>query len=139
VVVNQPSSVDVARSVVDAVDRHDLPELRRWWSPSIVETVPFVGRLEGTEALADYFTEMFAALPDFGLEAERVAGSGETVFVQWRMTGTFSGGAWNGIEATGRAIDLRGMDCMTIRGSEIVENFVTYDTVAFMKQAGISP
>lgn len=130
---------EVARAVVAAADAHDLEQLRGHWSADIIEVVPFAGKMEGREALAAYFAGMFDALPDFGLEAERVAASGKTVFVQWRMTGTFSGGAWNGMEATGRAIDLRGMDCMTIREDEIVANFVAYDTMAFLAQAGISP
>ena len=55
------------------------------------------------------------------------------------MTGTFTGAPFLGIEATGRSIDLRGTDCLTIRDERVVANFVAYDGMAFAVQAGILP
>ncbi len=44
-----------------------------------------------------------------------------------------------GIDATGRAIDLRGTDCFTVRGGQVVAGFVAYDGLTFAVQAGILP
>ena len=49
------------------------------------------------------------------IEADRVFGDGEQVFVKWTITGTFTGEPWEGIAATGSSIELEGMDCFTVR------------------------
>jgi len=131
--------LDIARGIVDAVNSQRLDALDEYWSPDLVEDVPFAGRLEGRETVRAYFAQMLTALPDFHLEIERAAAADETVFLQWRLTGTFSGGSWNGVEATGAQIDVRGMDCMTVRDGVLVTNFVAYDSMAFATQAGLLP
>ena len=81
----------------------------------LVEVWPVVGGLTGRQAVRDHFAGIFAAMPDFHIEIERVAADGDTVFVHWHLTGTFTGAPFLGIMATGRPIDLRGTDCFTVR------------------------
>jgi hypothetical protein len=64
---------------------------------------------------------------------------GEVVFVHWHMTGTFTGGALNGIAATGRPIDLRGTEYLTVRDGRMVSNFVAFDGMSLAVQIGILP
>src|SRR6516225_1270873 len=90
--------IAVARLIVAAVDRHDLQALYPLYNNDLVEDVPMVGRIEGADRVLEYFAGMYRAMPDFSLTAAQLASSGTTVFVRWRMTGTFNGAAWNGIE-----------------------------------------
>jgi len=82
---------------------------------------------------------LLAAIPDFHIEAEHIAGDEETGFVKWRLSGTFSGGDWMGIEATGSRIELDGMDCFTIRDGLVVHNHIIYDSTSFARQIGMLP
>lgn len=66
-----------------------------------------------------------------------MAADGETVFVHWHKTGTFTGAPFQGIGPTGRSIDIRGNDCVTIREGKVVANFIAYDGMTFAVQAGI--
>ena len=54
-----------------------------------------------------WFQGFFDAMPDLHMEVEDVAVAGEPgrerVTVRWRITGTFSGAPYMGIEPTGRA------------------------------------
>ena len=93
-----------------------------------------VGHLE---VAVDYFAAMFASIPDVRIELERLAADGETVFVYWHMTGTFSGASFQGLEATARSIDIRRNDCFTIRDGKVAANFIAYDGMTFAVQAGI--
>ncbi|MFZ0383736.1 MAG: ester cyclase [Solirubrobacteraceae bacterium] len=68
-----------------------------------------------------------------------VAADGETVFVHWHLTGTFSGSPFQGVEATGHSIDIRGNDCFTIRAGKVAANFIAYDGMTFAVQAGVLP
>jgi steroid delta-isomerase-like uncharacterized protein len=133
------SPVELAREVFEGVlNRRDADALVPYWAEDIVEVFP-TGTLRGREQVRAYFAETFAAIPDFHIEAERIAGDDETVFVKWRLTGTFSGGPWSGIEPTGSRVDLHGMDCFTIRDGLVAHNHVIYDGASFARQVGLLP
>ena len=133
------SPVELAHEVFEGVlNRRDADALVPYWAEDIVEDFP-TGTLRGRQAVRDYFAETFAAIPDFHIEAERIVGDDETVFVKWRMNGTFSGGPWMGFEPTGSRVELHGMDCFTIRDGLVVHNHVIYDGVSFARQIGLMP
>jgi predicted ester cyclase len=70
---------------------------------------------------------------------EDMASEGDSVFVHWHMTGTFSGASLRGISATGRPFDIRGTDYFSFRGGEIVSVFVAYDGLDLATQLGLLP
>jgi SnoaL-like polyketide cyclase len=55
------------------------------------------------------------------------------------LTGTFSGAPFYGVAATGRRIDIRGMDNFTVRDGKVVSVFAAYDSMDFSIQAGLLP
>jgi hypothetical protein len=61
------------------------------------------------------------------------------VTVRWRITGTFSGAPYVGIEPTGRPVDLRGMDLIDIEDGRVAGNNIYYDQLAFARQIGMLP
>jgi predicted ester cyclase len=133
------SPAEIVREVFEEVlNRRDADALASYWHEDIVEEFP-VGTFRGRDQVRAYFAETFAAIPDIRIEAQRIAGEGETVFVKWRATGTFDGGPWMGIEPTGDRIELDGMDCFTIRDGLVVHNHVIYDAAGFGRQIGMLP
>ena len=133
------SPVELAREVFEEVlNRRDADALLPYWAEDVVEVFP-TGTLHGRQEVRDYFAAVFAALPDFHIEAERVAGDEETVFVKWHLSGTFSGERWMGIDPTGSRIELDGMDCFTVRDGLVVHNHVIYDSTSFARQVGMLP
>jgi steroid delta-isomerase-like uncharacterized protein len=133
------SPVELAREVFgEVLNRRDPDALVPYWAEDVVEVFPTV-TLRGREQVRAYFAETYAALPDFHIEAERIAGDEQTVFVKWHLTGTFSGGPWQGIEPTGSRIELDGMDCFTIRDGLVVHNHIIYDAASFARQIGMLP
>ena|SRR5438552_3293905 len=129
----------LVRSLLERLNDRDADALGVFYAEEVVETWPVVGRVERRKAVQDQFAGFFAAMPDFHVEVERMAADGETVFAQWHLTGTLTGAPFLGIEATGRAIDLRGTDCFTVRDGKVVAGFVAYDGITFAVQAGILP
>jgi steroid delta-isomerase-like uncharacterized protein len=129
----------LVHSLLERLNDRDADSLGVFYAEEVVETWPVIGRLEGWKAVHDQFAGFFAAMPDFHVEVERMAADGETVFAHWHLTGTLTGAPFLGIEATGRAIDLRGTDCFTVRDGKVVAGFVAYDGITFAVQAGILP
>jgi steroid delta-isomerase-like uncharacterized protein len=129
----------LVETIFERLNDRDADALLPFAAEDLVETWPIVGRLEGGTAVRDHFAAMFAAMPDFHIDVERMAAEAETVFVHWHVTGTFTGAPFLGIEATGRPIDLRGTDCFTIRDGKVAANFIAYDGMEFAVQAGLLP
>src|SRR3954471_24226805 len=84
----------VARSIA-ALNDHDTAALRAFLTAATQERFPD-RTLDGADAIAAYFDELFAAVPDFRLEIVKLVEQGEDVFVRWRMTGTHTGGPYAG-------------------------------------------
>jgi hypothetical protein len=55
------------------------------------------------------------------------------------MTATFTGTPFQGIEATGRPVELRGVDMIEIADGKNVTNTAYYDGMAFARGAGLLP
>jgi steroid delta-isomerase-like uncharacterized protein len=105
---------------------------------AIADIVP-VGVLRGSAEIRQFFEGLFAAFPDMETTYEVAATSGNTVVVEWRSRGTFSGTAFQGVEPTGKEIDSRGVDVLKIENDRIAHNTAYYDGMAFARQLGMMP
>ena len=139
--VSPPTGVSngkLVRWTFEILNTHDVEPLRQVWTDTTVERFPSV-TVHGADAMADYFRTLFAALPDFHMEIVAIAETGDDVFVHWRLTGTHTGVPFEGIEATGRAVAIDGMDHFVIRDGTIATNFVVFDQMQFARQIGLLP
>jgi predicted ester cyclase len=122
----------------EALNAHDVAALRAVWTNETIETFPDA-TCRGTDEIATYFESVFSALPDLHFEVVKIVADGDTVFARWHITGMHTGGAWHGIEPTGRRIELDGFDHFTVRDGVIVSNFVVFDQMAVGRQMGLLP
>lgn len=132
------TNTELARQVIDAINAHDVEALRRLWADDVEERFPDK-TCHGKEELSAYFKGLFAAMPDFRMDVVSAVEDGETVFAHWRLTGTHTGGQFNGIDVTGKSIAFDGMDQFTFRDGKMVSNFVVFDQMAVGRQLGLLP
>lgn len=133
------SSAEVAAGIFEALGRRDLDAVGRLQHDEVVDDFIAVGVYRGKQAVRAFFEELFGALPDGILTPERIRADGEYATVQWRIAGTFSGGPFQGIHATGRRVELRGVDVMHIVDGRLLDNTVYYDGLSFVRQIGMLP
>ena len=131
------SNAELIRWSFEQLNRHDLSGLRELWSADIVARFPD-RTCRGVDEVAGYFEDTFAALPDMRIEVSSIVEQGEDVFAQWRLTGTHNGPV-QGIEGTGKPIELDGIDHFVLRDGRIVSNFVVFDQMQYSRQLGILP
>ena len=128
-----------ARSYFEAVGRRDVEGMMEHWKEEgVVDMVP-IGILRGVGEISAFFEEMFAAFPDAEMKVQRLAAGQNEVAVEWRMTAHFTGAPFQGIEPTGRPVELRGIDMIEIADGKIVTNTAYYDGMAFARGAGLLP
>ena len=133
-----PTNTELAQQVLDAINAHDVDALRERWADGVEERFPDK-TCRGKEELSAHFKGLFAALPDFHMEVVHTVEDGDTVFARWKLTGTHTGGSFSGIDPTGKAIALDGMDHFTLRDGTVASNFVVFDQMEVGRQLGLLP
>ncbi len=132
------TNAELIRWTFDVLNTRDVAPLKPYWAESARERFPSATCV-GPEEIGAYFEATFAAMPDFHIEIVGLAEQGDDVFVQWRITGTHSGAAWQGIAPTGKSVELDGIDHFVVRDSKIESNFVVFDQLQFARQIGMMP
>ena len=133
-----PTNTELAQQVFNAINAHDVEALRGLWADDVEERFPDE-TCRGKAELSAHFEGLFAALPDFHMELVAAVEDGDTVFARWRLTATHTGGPFNGIDATGKAIALDGMDHFTFRDGKMASNFVVFDQMEVGRAMGLLP
>lgn len=138
--MQSPSSpADVAAAIFEALQRRDLDAVGRLQHEEVVDDFVAIGVYRGRQAVRAFFEELFSALPDGTPTPERILADGEYATVQWRIAGTFTGGPFQGVHATGRHLELRGVDVMHIVDGRLLDNTIYYDGLSFARQIGLLP
>jgi steroid delta-isomerase-like uncharacterized protein len=130
---------DVARAVLDAVSKRDLDGIVAAGAPGYVDDFVAIGEIRGHDAVRAFFGELFTAFPDFTMTVDRIVADDAAAVVQWHAAGTFTGGPFQGIEPTGRRVEVRGVDVMEIADGLVQHNTIYYDGATFARQIGLLP
>jgi steroid delta-isomerase-like uncharacterized protein len=133
----------LARAAFHGVfEERDLDHPERFWSDRSTNHFLATGEtVRGRGELVEWFRRFFASAPDWRIEIENVLDDGDRqAVVQWRGSGTFDGAPFQGIEPTGRRVELRGVDVVRFDADGRVEdNTIYYDGAEFARQIGMLP
>jgi glyoxylase-like metal-dependent hydrolase (beta-lactamase superfamily II)/predicted ester cyclase len=130
----------VARSYFDALGRHDLDAAVGCWQQGSVDRL--VGQVELTapDGIRAYFSELFAAFPDFRFEIIDVTTHRERCAVRWRASGTFVGpGHFQGFAPNGATLAIEGCDVVEVVDGLIVRNDAYLDGADIARQLRVLP
>jgi steroid delta-isomerase-like uncharacterized protein len=122
-----------------AVSKRDLDGIVAAGAPGYVDDFVAIGEIRGHDAVRAFFGELFAAFPDFTMTVDRIVADDAAAVVQWHAAGTFTGGPFQGIEPTGRRVEVRGVDVMEIADGLVQHNTIYYDGATFARQIGLLP
>jgi steroid delta-isomerase-like uncharacterized protein len=127
------------RGMFDAVARRDPEAVAEHWGEDAVDDIVPIGVLRGRQAIVDFWRETFAAVPDLETSVTRVVAGEAQAAVEWRFSGNFTGGQFQGIDPTGKRIELRGLNLLELEDGKIVSNTAYYDGASFARQVGMLP
>jgi steroid delta-isomerase-like uncharacterized protein len=131
---------DVVTGYFAALARHDTAAAVEFLDPEVVDEITSVGVLRGRDEVREFFDGLFAAIPDLEMSVVRTVRERDTVVVQWRARGTFTGGPlYNGVQATGTEVQLRGCDVFDVRDDLIVTNIAFADGLELARTLGMFP
>ena len=130
---------DVARAIFDALGKKQLDDAMAYVAEDSVDDFVAIGRFEGKPAIRQFFEELLTAFPTFEVAVERIVGDDTTAVTQWKASGDFTGEPFQGVEPTGRYVEIRGIDVMEIGDGMVRHNTIYYDGAAFARQVGLLP
>jgi steroid delta-isomerase-like uncharacterized protein len=134
------STSEIAKRYFAAIDAHDLDAAVALWEPGAVDR--FVGDVEVTapDGVKTYFSDVFAAFPDFSISVLDVTTARNRTAVRWKAHGTFAGpGQFRGFAPNGATVAIEGCDVLTIDDDLIRHNDAYLDGSDLARQLGFLP
>jgi hydroxyacylglutathione hydrolase len=121
-----------------ALARRDVEAMAELWAPDGDEHIAGQVDAVGPSGVREYFTDFFAAFPDFALEVESTTTEADRTAVHWTAIGTHLGSLW-GVEPTGARVHFEGIDLLQARDGLIARNDAVADTLSIARQLGLVP
>jgi steroid delta-isomerase-like uncharacterized protein len=128
-----------ARSYFDAIAARDPRAIGEHWHEDGVDDIVPLGVKRGRQEIEEFFRGLFAATPDLETTVTRVVAGEKQAAVEWRMRGTFDGAAFQGIEPTGRPVEMRGLDMLEVEDGKLRSITGYYDGAEYARQIGMLP
>jgi len=106
--------------------------------PDFVDHQALPGTQLGIAGLKDFIRAWRIAFPDMHEVIDLMVSDGDMVIGRFRLSGTHKG-EFFGIPATGRHIEITGIDMLRLRDGKIVEFWYNEDTLGLFRQLGVAP
>ena len=92
----------------------------------------------GPQAIKEHVAGWLASFPDLRFSIEQMLSEGDRVVAQLLMEGTHQG-AWLGIPASGKKMQIRMFTIHRVVQGKIVEDWVLVESLGFFQQLGVVP
>jgi predicted ester cyclase len=130
----------IVREYFDALAAQDLDRAVAYWKPGSPDRIHGIADMTAPAGIRAYFSETFAAFPDWRFEVLELVGGGNLAAARWRVTATFTGpGRFQGIAPTGKTLTLEGCDMFRVEDELIVENNAYTNGMQVAEQLGLLP
>ena len=124
------------RRLYDLINAHDIDAFGDCLADDFVEHEVLPGGAPTRDGVQDFFRMQIAAFPDLAMTPQDVIDGGDKVVARVRFTGTHEG-AFMGMPATGRTVDVQLIDIMRFADDGLVhEHWGVFDAMAMMEQLG---
>lgn len=104
----------------------------------LLSGVPADAVPRGPEAIKEHVAGWIASFPDLRFLIEQMVSEGDRVATQLLMEGTHRG-AWHGIPASGKKMQIRMLTLHRVLHGKIVEDWVLVESLGFFRQLGLVP
>lgn len=102
-----------------------------------VDHDPAPGQVAGPDGFKGMFTEMRTAFPDLHVDVETLVADDDQVAFAYTLTGTHQG-PFQGHEATGKPIKVRGVQISRFTDGKLVERWGSSDELGILTQLGVA-
>lgn len=119
-------------------DQHDPDAADEFVDADVIEHNSLLGASDGREGYKRTMRVAFSAFPDAELALDDLIAEGDKVVERWTVRGTHLG-EFMGIAATGKRIELHGVDVYRYSAGKRVETWSYFDRLDLLRQLGVTP
>ena len=128
----------LCRDYFQAFLKRDTDWMARHIAPDFVRHDPGLPfEVRGPDGVAKLHDALLPAFPDMKLPLQDFVAEGEKVLVRLRVQATHTG-AFGGMAATGRKIDIGVLDLFQARDGKLVEHWALLDNLGMLRQLGVA-
>jgi len=135
--VSKQENIAAQEAFGEAINTGQLERLRDLVAADSVDHDPAPGQGPGPEGFISFFSDMRSAFPDMHVEVEHLVADDDNVAFAYTLTGTHDG-PFQGHDATGRKIEVRGMQISRFADGLLVERWGSSDELGIMSQLGLA-
>ena len=127
---------------VERYNADDLDGVIGLYADDAVQVMPD-GRFEGREAVRDRLAQELAAFSDVHHTVRSFVEQGDAFCDEWTFEGTHTAPLrlpdGSELPATGKRIEIKGMELVLVRDGKVILNTLYYDNLAVAAQLGVIP
>lgn len=110
------------------------------WEPGGIGHIHGVAQLRAPDTYREWFSNLFAAFTELRFEVVEVVADESRAVVRWKIDAAFNGSVpFEGISPTGAAVQVEGVDLLTIRDGKIVSLEAYMNGMELARQMGALP
>ena len=133
---------DLLERYVELYNAGDLDACMELYAEDAVQRM-HDGRFEGSEEIRERLARDLDAFPDAKYVVQSFLADGDTFADEWTFTGTNNGPFrlpdGSEVPATGKRVEIKGMELVEVRDGKIVVDNLYYDFLAAVAQLGLVP
>jgi len=133
--MSKEANIAAQKKFGEAVNTNNYDLFKELVAVDSIDHDPAPGQTPGPEGYADFFGMMRDAFPDMELSVEQLSADEDTVSFAYRVKGTHKG-EFMGIPASGRSINVRGMQISKFKDGKMTERWGSSDELGILKQIG---
>ena len=134
---DKKTNVTAQQAFGEAVNTGNLDAFDTLVAPDCVDHDPAPGQVAGPDGFKALFTDMRTAFPDLHVEVETLVADDDQVAFAYTLTGTHRG-PFQGHDATGKPIDVRGVQISKFTDGRMTERWGSSDELGIMTQLGLA-
>jgi len=134
--MSKETNIAAQKKFGEAVNSSNYELFKELVAANAVDHDPAPGQVPGPDGYAEFFGMMRTAFPDMKLAVEQLSADEDTVSFAYRVTGTHEGD-FMGHPASGKAINIRGMQISKFEDGKMVERWGSSDELGILKQIGV--
>jgi steroid delta-isomerase-like uncharacterized protein len=129
-------NITAQEAFAEAVNSGNLAALDYLVAPDCVDHDPAPDQGAGAKGYRDMFAQLRTAFPDLHIAVEHLTAADDDVAFAYTITGSHQGPLM-GHAATGRSVEVRGMQISRFTDGKLVERWGSSDQLGMLSQLGI--
>jgi steroid delta-isomerase-like uncharacterized protein len=136
--MSKEDNIAAQEHLAQGINTGNIDDAVTSFAPNAIDHDPAPGQPAGREGFKAFFTELTSAFPDAHIEPVHIVADDENVAIAYTLTGTHEGD-FNGVAATGKKIEVRGLQIGRFENGQIVERWGSSDELGILAQLGAEP